>query len=192
MELWFTQCNFVSHAVFWYASWHSSGRGNISFQFFRLSSWGRYPCKSCMTHIFYCEKHSSSNPVKCSFQTLTILQPPSRGPEVQVNAIQWFYWPLNGPWNEVTVLHYLEYGNQRPAVSVLLIELNPHTAIQKGILSSLETASIFKAGMPKWICVLSKTARKSNCVPLANTWAISPYSFIESFLIKRGHTLGLP
>lgn len=60
----------VSHVASWCASWHSSGRGNISFQFFRLSAWDRYPCKSCVTHIFYCEKYSSSSPVKCSSKHL--------------------------------------------------------------------------------------------------------------------------
>lgn len=75
---------------------------------------------------------------------------------------------------------------------MLLIELKLCTAIQKDIVSSLEMTSIFKAGVPKRITVFSITARKSNCVPLAYVLELFPYSFIESFLIIRGHTLGLP
>jgi hypothetical protein len=51
--------------------------------------------------------------------------------------------------DEVTVSHYLEYGNERPVVPVMLIKLKFPTAFQKDIPSSLETISIFKAGMPK-------------------------------------------
>lgn len=177
----------VSHVASWCASWHSSGRGNISFQFFRLSAWDRYPCKSCVTH-FLLWKVLLIQSCEVLIQTLTILQPPSRGPEVQVNADQWFHGPLHRPRDEVTVLRYLECGNERPVVCVPLIEVT----LQKGIVSSLEMTSILKAGMPKWITVFSVTARKSHCVPLAYVLDLFPYSFIEPFLIIRGHMLGLP
>lgn len=140
--------------MFWFASRHSSGRGNVLFQFFRLSSWGRYPCKSCVTHSLLW-KALIIKSCEVFIQTLKILQPPSRGPEVQVNTMQWFYWPLNRLWDSVTVSHYFEYGNEQPFASVKLIKLKFPTGTQKVIVSS-------KASLPKSITVLSKTMRKCN------------------------------
>lgn len=97
-------------------------QADISFQVFRLSSWGRYPCKSCVTHC-YLRKALFVKTCGVLIQTLAVLQLPSRGPEVQADARQWLDGSLNGPGDGVTVLHYLVCGSASPVVPVMYIKL---------------------------------------------------------------------
>lgn len=141
MELWFTQHNLLGFTYASWCLWHSSGRGNISFQFFRLSAWDRYPCKAVILNI-YCEKHSSSSPVKCSSKHLQFYNHHLEAQKCKVNADQWFHWPLSRPWDEVTVLHYLEYGNERPVVCMLLIELKLYSHLWRHCIISWDDINI--------------------------------------------------
>lgn len=115
MELWFTQCS-----PFGFTLPSDTLLAEVTFHFTFsgfLQEADTLVKVVWLTH--FCEKHWSSDAVKFSSK-LRILQPPSGGSEMQVNAVLWLSWPLCRPQNEVTVTHYLEYGNERPIASMIL------------------------------------------------------------------------
>lgn len=156
---------------------------------FRLSSQGRGPCKSCVTHIFYCERRSSSNPGTRSSKHLEFY---NHHPGARKNKLTHYGNSAASQralgWRSCFALSGVWKWKARCLCAVDWIKL----PTRKGILSPLEATAVFQAGTPMWVTILSKTARKSNCVPLTCVLEVSPYSFIESFLIIRGHTQGLP
>lgn len=123
MKHWFARCNFLCFLCcpsvclltpFWHRqTFHSRSSGFLPE--------ADTPVKSRVTHCFLW-KALVIKSREVLIQTLAVLQLPSRGPEMGVNAMQWFNWPLNRPGDEVTVLHYLVYGNARPVVSVMFIK----------------------------------------------------------------------